>query len=104
MGVKGVTNNIQIKSEIHDKIEQQDVENAIARSWSINDNDIRVKVAGKTVSLIGTVTSWYQKEEAGRIAWNTSGNWLVRQRIRNRTFSRFSQLNPFGRKNTMKFQ
>lgn len=77
MGVKGVTNNILIKSEIHDKIEQQDVENAIARSWSINDNDIRVKVAGKTVSLTGTVTSWYQKEEAGRIAWNTPGIWLV---------------------------
>jgi len=76
-GVKGVTNNIKIKSEIHDKIEQIDVENAIERSWSIDDNDINVKVSGTTVTLTGTVDSWYQKEEAGRIAWNTPGIWHV---------------------------
>jgi osmotically-inducible protein OsmY len=78
IGVKGVTNNIKIKSEIHDAIEQKDVENAIARSWSIDNNDIHVKVAGTTVTLTGTVTSWYQKEEAGRIAWNTPGIWHVK--------------------------
>ncbi len=72
-GVKGVTNNIKIKSESHDAIEQKDVENAIARSWSVDNNDIQVKVSGTTVTLSGTVTSWYQKDEAGRIAWNTPG-------------------------------
>ena len=76
-GVKGVTNNIKIKSEMHDVIEQEDVENAIGRSWAVDDNDISVKVSGTTVTLSGTVTSWYQKEEAGRIAWNTPGIWHV---------------------------
>jgi len=76
-GVKGVTNNIKIKSESHDKIEQKDVENAIARSWSVDDNDINVKVSGTTVTLTGMVDSWYQKEEAGRIAWKTPGIWHV---------------------------
>ena len=80
-GVKGVTNNIKIKSETHDKIEQKDVENAIGRSWSIDDNDIRVKVSETTVTLTGTVPSWYQKEEAGRIAWKTPGIWHVKNEL-----------------------
>lgn len=76
-GVKGVTNNIKIKSETHDAIEKKDVEQAIARSWSIDDSDINVSVSGTTVTLNGTVNSWYQREEAGRIAWNTPGIWHV---------------------------
>ena len=76
-GIKGITNNITIKSDILDTIEQSDIENAISRSWSINDNDIKVKVSGTTVTLSGTVTSWYQKEEAARIAWNTPGIWHI---------------------------
>lgn len=81
LGVKGVTNNIKIKSESHDAIEKEDVENAIGRSWSINDSDIKVSVSGTTVTLSGTVTSWYQKDEAGRIAWNTPGIWHVKNEL-----------------------
>ena len=77
IGVKGVTNNIKIKSNTHDAIEKQDVEDAIARSWSVDDSDINVSVNGTTVTLSGTVDSWYQKEEAGRIAWKTPGIWHV---------------------------
>jgi osmotically-inducible protein OsmY len=75
-GVKGVTNHIKIKAETHDAIEQKDVENALLRS-AIDDRDIKVAVSGTTVALSGTVSSWYQKEEAGRIAWNTPGIWNV---------------------------
>lgn len=80
-GVKGVTNNIKIKAESHDAIEQKDVEHAIARSWAVDDSDIHVKVSGTTVTLTGTVDSWYQKEEAGRIAWNTPGIWHVKNEL-----------------------
>ncbi len=72
-GVRGVTNNIKIISETHDAIEKADVEKALARNWSINNQDVNVKVAGTKVTLTGTVSSWYQKEEAGKIAWNTPG-------------------------------
>lgn len=54
-GVRGVSNNIKIKSEVHDAIEQKDVEDAIARSSIVNNNDIHVKVSGNTVTLTGTV-------------------------------------------------
>ncbi|UZJ64418.1 BON domain-containing protein [Sphingobacterium sp. KU25419] len=77
MGVKGVTNNIKIKSEIHDAIEKKDVEDAIHRSWLVDDSDINVSVSGRTVTLTGTVRSWYQRDEAARIAWKTSGIWHV---------------------------
>lgn len=80
-GVKGLTNNITIKSDSQDSIEQADVKKAIGRSWSVDDTDIEVHVTGKTVTLTGTVTSWYQKEEAGRIAWNTPGIWNVNNEL-----------------------
>ena len=73
MGVRGITNNIIIKSETNNIIEQKAIENAIDRNWDINDWDIHVKVSGKQVILSGTVKSWYQKDEAERICWNTPG-------------------------------
>jgi osmotically-inducible protein OsmY len=76
-GVKGVTNNIMIKSESKDAIEKKDVESALARNWSVNSQDINVSVSGTKVTLTGTVSSWYQKDEAGRIAWNTPGIWTL---------------------------
>lgn len=80
-GVKGVTNNIKIKSDSKDAIEQIDIENAIARNWSIDESDINVSVSGTTVTLTGTVNTWYQKDEAARIAWKTSGIWHVNNDI-----------------------
>ena len=80
-GVKGVINNIKIKSDSHDEIEKEDVEDAIGRSFSVDDCDIDVSVSGTTVTLTGTVDSWYQRDEAGRIAWNTPGIWHVNNEL-----------------------
>jgi osmotically-inducible protein OsmY len=76
-GVKGVTNNISIKSETHDAIEKKDIEDALDRNWSIDREDIHIKVAVNKVTLTGTVGSYYQKEEAERIARNAPGVWSV---------------------------
>jgi len=72
-GVKGVSNHITIISGSKDAIEKSAVESALARSWSINDHDVKVNVAGNKVKLTGIVHSLYQKEEAGRLAWNAPG-------------------------------
>lgn len=76
-GVRGVSNKIKIKSETRDAIEKKDIEDAIERS-SINDTNIKVNVSGTSVTLSGTVGSWYEKEEASRIAWKTPGIWHVK--------------------------
>lgn len=73
LGVVGVTNNIHIQSESKDKIEKLAIENALVRNWSINDDDIHIKVKENNVTLSGTVESYYEKDEAERIAWNAPG-------------------------------
>ena len=77
IGVKGVTNNITIRSETDNAIEKTEIERALKRNWSINDKDICVKVSGHNATLTGTVSSWYQKDEAGSIAGDASGVWTV---------------------------
>ncbi len=77
MGVKGVTNNITIKSEKNDDIERDKIECALARNWSIHFRDIKVRVSGNKVTLSGIVSSLFDKEEAERIAWNAPGVWSV---------------------------
>jgi osmotically-inducible protein OsmY len=76
-GVTGVSNNITVKSRTESAIEKSAIESALKRNWSVSDQDIGVAVAGHKATLTGTVDSWYQKDEAGRIAWNAPGVWNV---------------------------
>ena len=77
MGVVGVVNNITIKSISKEAVEKEDIENALNRNWSLSSEEIYVHVSDHKVTLTGTVGSWYQKDEAARIAWNAHGVWMV---------------------------
>ena len=77
LGVIGVTNDIKIKSDIDDVVEKSDIESALKRNWALTDKSICVKVSDHKAILTGTVSSGYQKEEAGRIAWAARGIWTV---------------------------
>lgn len=81
IGVKGVTDNIVIQSETHDAIKKANIESALKRNWNINDNDITVQAIGHRVTLTGTVNSWFQKDEASRMAWDAPGVWNVDNRL-----------------------
>jgi osmotically-inducible protein OsmY len=81
IGVQGVTNNIVIKTSKTDKVEKEAIESALLRNWSIDDEDIDVKVVDHKVTLSGVVDSWYQKDEAERIAWNAPGVWNVHNNL-----------------------
>jgi osmotically-inducible protein OsmY len=72
-GIKVFTNDIRIQPESGDELEQQDIQRALRRSAAMADQDIQVYVTGNKVTLNGVVNSWYQKEEAARIAWNAPG-------------------------------
>jgi len=77
VGVIGVINNITIQPESHDEVEKKGIERALERNWSIGDQDIQVKVSGSKVTLNGTVHSFYERDEADRIAWNAPGVCIV---------------------------
>jgi osmotically-inducible protein OsmY len=76
-GITGISNNIVIKTDGTDKVEKDAIVKALIRNWSINNKNIDVIVNESHVILTGTVDSYYQKEEAGRIAWNAPGVKLV---------------------------
>jgi osmotically-inducible protein OsmY len=73
IGVTGIKNFIIIRAETHDEVEKKHLENALKLNWSMDDQDVHVKVDGKTITLNGLVNSYYQKEEAERIAWQAPG-------------------------------
>ena len=47
------------------------------RNQLIDNQNIQVDVSGNRVTFNGRVESYYQKDIAGRIAWEAEGAWVV---------------------------
>jgi osmotically-inducible protein OsmY len=80
-GITKVRNMIVIKADTPDEVEKKHLENALKLNWSMDNQDVRVEVDGKTVTLTGVVNSYYQKEEAERIAWQAPGVNTVKNEL-----------------------
>lgn len=82
LGVKGVTNLIQIKKKL---IDTHDIKSKIAaafhRSATVDSSAIKLEAQGTRLILTGTVKSHAEKMEAERIAWSSPGVLTVDNHI-----------------------
>ena len=81
MGIRGITNNIKTRANRKDEVKKKEIENAIHSNAALENTHIEVSVKDNDVKLTGLVNSFYEKDEAERLAWNAPGVWSVTNEI-----------------------
>jgi len=81
MGVKGITNDINVTSDVKATSVKQKIEDAFKRHAILDPKDIEVIVDGSTLTLKGHVHSWQEREDASRAAWGAPGVVAVENRL-----------------------
>ena len=80
-GVKGVTNVITVKPSVGPSELKRKIQDAFKRNAEVDANRITVEANGSEVVLKGSVRSWFEREEAERVAWSAPGVTMVDDRI-----------------------
>lgn len=81
MGVKGVTNLIQVKPKLSPSNIKGKIEEALTRAVKSDVENVQVEVNGGAVILKGNVRSYLEKQEAERAAWMAPGVTSVDNRL-----------------------
>jgi len=80
-GVRGISNNVTVKSTVHPADVKAKIQNALIRNAQIDASHITVDTVNGKATLAGHVRSWIEKEQAEAAAWSAPGISKVENRI-----------------------
>jgi osmotically-inducible protein OsmY len=80
-GVRGVSNLITVAPKVEPGDVKKETQRTFQRQATLDANNVTVETSDGEVILRGTVTSWAERHEAERAAWNAPGVWSVKNYI-----------------------
>ena len=81
MGIRGVSNEITVKTTVKATDVKQKIEDAFRRHANLDAKGIDVAVHNSTITLNGHVHSWQEREDATLAAWAAPGVNSVENRL-----------------------